>query len=129
MLLQLRAEHIVKGIVFITHDIAILRQIATRIAIMYAGKVVELGSMERILQGPLHPYARNLIQAVVTPEPEVKERGLSYIAGEPPDLLRSPGGCHFHPRCPRSMPICEQKEPPLIGLDEGRLVACHLVSG
>lgn len=129
MLLHLRAKQIVRAIVFIAHDIAILRQIATRIAIMYAGKVVEVGPMEGVFQGPVHPYARNLIQAVVTPEPEVKERGLSHIAGAPPDLLQPPTGCRFHPRCPRSMPICSQEEPPLIELGEDRLVACHLVPG
>lgn len=128
MLLQLQAEHIVRAIVFITHDIAILRQIATRIAIMYAGKVVEVASMEWVFQGPVHPYAHSLIHSVVTPEPEVKERGLSHIPGEPPDLLQPPPGCRFHPRCPQSMPICSREEPPLIGLGKDRFVACHLAS-
>jgi len=129
MLLHLRAKHIVRAIVFIAHDIAILRQIATRIAIMYAGKVVEVGPMERVFQGPLHPYAYSLIHSVLTPEPEVRERGLSYIAGEPPALVHPPEGCRFHPRCPRSLPICSREEPPLIGLGEDRFVACHLVLG
>jgi peptide/nickel transport system ATP-binding protein len=129
MLLHLQAEQIVRATIFITHDTAILRQIATRIAIMYAGKVVEVGPMERFFQGPIHPYARNLIQAVVTPEPEVKERDLSHIPGEPPDLLHPPEGCRFHPRCPHSLPICSREEPPLIGLGEDRFVACHLAFG
>jgi len=129
MLLHLGAKHIVRAIVFIAHDIAILRQIATRIAIMYAGKVVEVGPMERVFQGPLHPYAYSLIHSVLTPEPEVRERGLSYIAGEPPDLVHPPEGCRFHPRCPRSLPICSREEPPLIGLGEDRFVACHLALG
>jgi len=129
MFLQLRAKHIVRAIVFIAHDIAILRQIATRITIMYAGKVVEVGPIERVFQGSLHPYAYSLIHSVVTPEAEVKERGLSHIAGEPPDLLHPPEGCRFHPRCPHSLPICSREEPPLIGLGEDRFVACHLVLG
>lgn len=129
MLLHLRAKDIVRAIVFIAHDIAILRQIATKIALMYGGKVVEVGPMEAILQGPLHPYAQSLIHSVVTPEPEVKQRGLSHIAGEPPDLLHPPEGCRFHPRCPHFLPICSREEPPLIGLGEDRFVACHLVPG
>lgn len=128
MLLQLQAEQIVRAIVFITHDIAVLRQIATRIAIMYAGKIVETASMESIFQGAVHPYAHSLIRSVVTPEPEVKERGLSHIPGEPPDLLQPPSGCRFHPRCPQSTPICRREEPLLIELGKDRLVACHLAS-
>ena len=129
MLQHLREEEIVGAVVSITHDIAILRQIATKIAIMYGGKVMEVGPMEAILQGALHPYAHSLIHSVVTPEPEVKERGLSHIAGEPPDLLHLPEGCRFHPRCPHSLPICSREESPLIGLGEDRFVACHLVLG
>lgn len=128
LLSHLRTEHVVRAIVFIAHDIAILRQIATRVVIMYAGKVVETGPMELILQEPAHPYARGLIHSVLTAEPVVRQRGLSHIVGEPPDLLQPPPGCRFHPRCPRSMPICRQEEPPLIGLGRDHLVACHLAS-
>jgi len=128
LLSHLRTEHIVRAIVFITHDIAILRQIATRIVIMYAGKVVETGPMELILQEPAHPYARGLIHSVLTPEPMVRQRGLLHIVGEPPNLLQPPPGCRFHPRCPHSIPICSQEEPPLIGLGRDHLVACHLTS-
>jgi len=128
LLSHLRTEHIVRAIVFIAHDIAILRQIATRIAIMYAGKVVEEGPMELILQGPAHPYARGLIHSVLTPEPVVRQRGLSHIAGEPPDLLQPPPGCRFHPRCPSSLPICGREEPQLTERGRGHLVACHLTS-
>lgn len=129
MLLQLLAQQSVRAIVFITHDIAILRQIATRIAIMYAGKVVEVAPMDLIFHKSVHPYTQSLIHSVVTPEPEVKERGLSHIPGEPPDLLQPPAGCRFHPRCPKSMPICSQEEPRLIGLGNSHVVACHLASG
>jgi len=129
MLRRLREEEIVDAIVFITHDIAVLRQIATKIALMYGGKVVELGPMETILEKPLHPYAYSLIHSAVTPEPEVKQRGLSYIAGTPPDLLHPPEGCRFHPRCPHSLPVCSREEPSLIELGEHHFVACHHVPG
>ncbi len=127
MFLHLKTEHIVRAIVFITHDIAILRQIATRIAIMYAGKVMEVGPMEAVIQRPVHPYTCSLIRSVLTPEPEVKERGLSHLAGDPPDLLQPPAGCRFHPRCPQSMAICTQEAPPVVGLGKDHFVSCYLV--
>jgi len=127
MLSSLSREHIVRAIVFITHDIAVLRQIANRITIMYAGKLVEIGPMEQILERPAHPYAHGLVHSVVTPEPTVRGRGLPSIPGEPPDLLHPPSGCRFHPRCTFSKTICSQREPELVELEDGHRVACHLV--
>ncbi|RLF22818.1 MAG: ABC transporter ATP-binding protein [Thermoprotei archaeon] len=126
ILLELKRRRILRSILFITHDIAILRQIADRIAVMYAGKVIEVGSMEEILDNPLHPYTKALINSVITPEPEIRRRGLSYIPGRPPSLIRPPPGCRFHPRCSYAMRICQQREPPLCEVKEGHWVACHL---
>lgn len=130
MLGNLRKADIVKGIIFITHDIVTLRQVANRIAIMYAGKIVEVGPMDRILEGQeqLHPYTEGLIGAVITPEAEVKKRGLSYVAGDPPDLRNPPRGCRFHPRCPRVLDICPLEEPALAKVGQDALAACHLLS-
>lgn len=128
MLMDLRKAAIIESMVFVTHDIAVLRQIAERITIMYAGRVVELSSSEDILYSPKHPYTYNLINAVVTPEPEVRKRGLTSIPGEPPNLLDPPKGCRFHPRCTRAIGVCRSVEPPLVETGGGRLVACHLVS-
>lgn len=130
MLGNLRKVDIVKGIVFITHDIVTLRQIANRVAIMYAGKIVEIGPIDRMLGGheQLHPYTEGLIGAVITPEPEVKKRGLSHISGDPPDLQNPPRGCRFHPRCPRVIDICTREEPFLIEVGKDSLAACHLIS-
>ena len=128
LLLDLKRANFVSSIIFVTHDIAILRQVADRIAIMYAGKIVEYGSTEEILYNPKHPYTYGLINAVITPEPEIRKRGLISIPGEPPDLLKPPKGCRFHPRCPRAKNICISKEPPLIDVGKERLVSCHFVS-
>lgn len=124
MLVDLRRAEIIKSMMFVTHDIAILRQIANQITIMYAGKVVESGSATDILYDPRHPYSHGLMNAVVTPEPEVRKRGLVSIPGEPPDLLDPPKGCRFHPRCSRAIEICRSVEPPLVG-EGSRYLACH----
>lgn len=123
---QLRKREIVESIVFITHDIATVRQIATRMVVMYAGKIVENSPVEDIIKDPLHPYSRGLLLSVVTPEPEIKKRGISFIPGTPPDLVNPPIGCRFHPRCPYKMDICEKEEPPLKKVDTKREVACFL---
>lgn len=126
MFLRLRKEGFVKSICYITHDIATLRQVADEIAVMYGGKIVENGPADAILCDPLHPYTKGLLDAVVTPDPDTKRKGLSYIKGEPPDLLSPPQGCRFHPRCGSAVEICWQEEPPRILVDEERLVNCHL---
>jgi peptide/nickel transport system ATP-binding protein len=125
---RLMKEKMVEGITLITHDIASLRQIADTVAVMYAGKIVEISPMDVALVEPLHPYTKGLIKSVVTPEPEVKSRGLSYIPGDPPDLLCPPLGCRFQPRCNFAMDICSTNEPALILSGPGRLAACHLLS-
>jgi peptide/nickel transport system ATP-binding protein len=129
LFLRLKERGIVKGIVFIAHDISTLRQIADRIAVMYAGKIVEVSPVDKILARQWHPYTEGLLGSVITPEPEVKKRGLSHIAGDPPDLLNPPAGCRFQPRCPRAIALCTLAEPPLIRIDGDSLAACHLVSG
>lgn len=126
MLVDLKEAGIIESTIFVTHDIAILRQISDEIIIMYAGKIVESAPVEKLLYDPKHPYTVGLINAVVTPEPEVRKRGLTSISGEPPNLLNPPEGCRFHPRCPQVMPICSKKEPPLLEIENGRVVACHL---
>jgi len=126
MLMELKTTGITESIIFVTHDIAVLRQIADYIVIMYAGKIVESGSTEDILHDPKHPYTYCLINAVVTPEPEVRKRGLTSIPGEPPDLINPPGGCRFHPRCVKAMDECGSVEPVLAKFRGNRLVACHL---
>ena len=126
MLLDLREANIIDSMIFVTHDIAVLRQIADWVTIMYAGRVVESGSTDDVLFDPQHPYTRSLTSAVVTPEPEVRERGLVSIPGEPPNLLDPPEGCRFCPRCPHAMPICSREDPPLMEVKPQDRAACFL---
>jgi peptide/nickel transport system ATP-binding protein len=127
-LLDLKKSGIIQSMIFVTHDIAVLRQIADKIGIMYAGKLVELSSTDNVLYNPKHPYTVGLINAIVTPEPEVKRRKIVSIPGQPPNLLNPPSGCRFHTRCKFAMDICLHKEPPLLEVEGDTLVACHLFS-
>ncbi|MEM3746031.1 MAG: ABC transporter ATP-binding protein [Thermoproteota archaeon] len=109
--------------IFITHDIALSTELSDRIAIMYAGKIVELTSLEAFLSDPLHPYAKLLLASVPTLRSTKK---LSYIPGAPPSLLDPPPGCRFHPRCPHAKDICRKKEPPEVEVSEQHTVKCWL---
>ena len=129
VLMQLKRQGVIRSIIFITHDIATVRQIATKMIIMYAGKIVEIASIEDILKNPLHPYTKGLFNSVLTPEPEIKKRGITAIPGAPPNLIDPPKGCRFHPRCPYKKSICEKEEPKLIEVEPGRKVACFLYGG
>lgn len=126
-LLTLKKRKFVRSIVFITHDIATVRQVADRIAVMYAGKILEVADTEMLIRNSLHPYTVGLINSVASIEPEVRARGLSYIPGQPPDLIEPPKGCRFSDRCPKRMEMCDIEEPKLIEC-KNRLVACWLYS-
>lgn len=115
-------------LLFISHDLSMVRHISERIAVMYLGKIVELGSSADLYHNPLHPYTRALLSAVPIPDPKLeRQRQRLVLKGEIPSPLNPPPGCTFHPRCPECMEICSQEAPPL--LDKGgRWVACHRVS-
>lgn len=113
---------------YITHDLALARHLANRLAIMYLGKIMEKGYTEDIIYEPLHPYTRALMAAVPVPDPESK-RAEVVIKGEIPSPINPPKGCRFHTRCPSYMgDICRVKEPELIQIGKDRYVACHLYS-
>ena len=124
LLLDLRRKGIVQSVIFITHDIAVLRQIADRIVVMYAGIIVEVGTVDEIIFNPLHPYSKGLMPTVIVPEPEIKKRAISGIPGAPPNLKNPPKGCRFLPRCAYASSQCHQ-EPPLNTV-EGTSVRCWL---
>jgi peptide/nickel transport system ATP-binding protein len=123
LLVHMKKKRIVQSIIFITHDIAVLRQIADRIMVMYAGMVVEIGSTEDVIFKPLHPYTEALISTVIVPEADIKKRVLTGIPGAPPNLKNPPPGCRFRPRCKSVTSKCEEGLPPLISKN-GRIVRC-----
>jgi peptide/nickel transport system ATP-binding protein len=112
---------------YITHDLASARYFAERIAVMYAGRLVEVGPSRQLIAEPLHPYTKALLAAVPEPDPANRTRLRPVVPGEPPSPSRVPAGCPFHPRCPVAIKgICEIIDPPLVELSPGRSVACHL---
>ncbi|CAA9286672.1 MAG: Mannoside ABC transport system, ATP-binding protein 1 [uncultured Friedmanniella sp.] len=123
MLLQMLEQKIMSGVVFVTHDLPVLRTVSDRIAIMYAGKIVEVGDAEEITERPRHPYAGALLGAVLVPEPRYRQMRVFGIPGSPPSLADPPSGCRFHPRCGVAYPECETEEPPHVG-DELRYAKC-----
>ncbi len=109
---------------FIAHDLSVIKHMAHRVAIMYLGKIVELASNKETFDNPLHPYTEALLSAVPSFKPKDKDRIL--LRGDVPSPLNPPSGCHFHPRCHRILPICNQQDPELAEVSEGHFVACHL---
>jgi peptide/nickel transport system permease protein len=115
------------GIVFITHDLSLLVELADRIAIMYAGRIVEDAAAKELYQHPRHPYTAALMEAF--PPLGGDRRRLEGIPGQPPDLRQLPIGCPFAPRCARVIPgTCNVVDPPTVGRDDGHMVICHLYS-
>ncbi len=111
--------------VFITHDLAVAKHISDRIAVMYLGKVVEIGGKNEIFADPLHPYTQALLSAVPVPDPGRKRRAIE-LKGEVPSAIRIPSGCRFHPRCPKAFNRCPLEDPSLRDISKSHLVACHL---
>lgn len=110
--------------ILITHDLSLIAETCHKAAIMYAGKIVEYGDVTRIFKEPLHPYTEMLVSAFPSVVGDLKE--LASIGGFPPDLLKPPPGCRFHPRCPHAMEICHVKEPGFVEEGKAQRVACHL---
>lgn len=112
---------------YITHDIASARHFSDQVAVMYLGGIVEQGLPGAVIDGPLHPYSRALVEAVPEPDPANRLRDRPVIPGEPPSPSHVPSGCPFHPRCPRFMTgLCEQRKPALREAQPGHWAACWL---
>jgi oligopeptide transport system ATP-binding protein len=111
------------GMILITHDLGVVADVADRIAVMYAGRIVEEADVHDLYAKPAHPYTIGLMESI----PRIDEKGqnLRTIKGLPPSLLRIPPGCPFHPRCPMAQPVCVEVVPPLLQLGAARASACH----
>ncbi|MGI8553495.1 MAG: ABC transporter ATP-binding protein [Dehalococcoidia bacterium] len=115
-------------VLMITHNLGVVAQVCNRVAVMYAGRVVETGDLRRVFKAPAHPYTASLLRAI--PTRESAGRTLADIPGSIPNLLSPPLGCRFNPRCPHVMPVCQAEPPPgMTFLESGHEVACHLYDG
>ncbi|WP_132958525.1 ABC transporter ATP-binding protein [Rhizobium sp. BK251] len=115
------------AMIFISHDLKVVRNIADRVAVMYLGRIVEEASSDVIFQAPKHPYTKALVSSV--PVPGKPLTGRMILQGEPPNPANRPSGCAFHPRCPLAGDICRTASPALREIGEGRMAACHMVEG
>ncbi len=108
------------SLLLITHNLGIVAEACDRVAVMYAGKIVEIGDAREVFRHPQHPYTRELLRSTIS----LSTTGLNYIEGAPPDLTSPPPGCHFHPRCPDAMAVCATRSPEPLDLPGGNRVAC-----
>ena len=123
LLKELR-DKIDASIILITHDLGVVSEVCDRVAVMYAGNVVELAELRELFANPLHPYTQGLMAAV--PRPDRSSVKLESIKGSVPDLIYPPTGCRFHPRCPKAFANCSSTKPPLIAVKKGHEVECLL---
>jgi oligopeptide/dipeptide ABC transporter ATP-binding protein len=126
LLMRLRDETGM-GVLMVTHDLGVVAQTCDRVAVMYAGRIVETAEVIALFEDPRHPYTRALLAA--RPSPEALGTRLTPIGGDPPDLVDPPSGCRFHPRCPIATDRCRSEAPSLDRFDRDRAVACHFASG
>jgi oligopeptide/dipeptide ABC transporter ATP-binding protein len=123
-LLQDLQERFSLTLLFITHDLSVVRHLADRIGVMFLGRCVETGSTREIFESSLHPYTKLLLSAVPIPDPHKRDRTKTPITGDIPGPTDIPTGCRFHPRCPYAKNLCRAEDPPLRTIGE-RTVACH----
>ncbi|MBN2555571.1 MAG: ABC transporter ATP-binding protein [Anaerolineales bacterium] len=113
------------AMIVITHNIALVAELADRVAVMYAGRIAEIGTVYDVFDKPQHPYTQGLLRSV----PNIKlddEEELYKMPGEPPNLTHPPAGCRFHPRCPHAMPVCKEREPGMAEAKPGHFAHCWL---
>ena len=111
-------------LILISHNLGIVAELADRLAVMYAGKLVEVAPAQQLFEEPLHPYTQGLLASV--PNIRLEDEELRTMEGAPPDLINPPSGCRFHPRCPYVMDICLDTEPAFEPVESGQLASCWL---
>lgn len=111
--------------IYIAHNLAVVRHVSDRVAVMYLGKVVEQSPTDQLYERPAHPYTAALLSAIPVPELGRRSSKSALVTGEPPNPRNPPAGCRFHPRCPRAVAVCREVEPQLTAYPDGRLAACH----
>ncbi|HEB10896.1 MAG TPA: ABC transporter ATP-binding protein [Spirochaetales bacterium] len=114
------------SLLFIAHDLSVIKHISDRVAVMYLGKIVEMGSKIELFNNPKHPYTRALLSAIPVPDPKYRKKG-EILMGDVPSPIDPPAGCRFHTRCSHVMAICREKAPELIDSENSHYVACHLI--
>ncbi|MDY7106094.1 MAG: oligopeptide/dipeptide ABC transporter ATP-binding protein [Actinomycetota bacterium] len=112
-------------LVFIAHDLAVVKNVSDRVAVMYLGKICEVAPSDDIYEEPAHPYTAALLSAIPVPDPTIDQREIRGIGGELPSPIAPPSGCRFRTRCPRAQERCATEEPVMRGLNDGHFVACH----
>ena len=127
LLMRLREEFNLTYL-FIAHDLAVVRNISDRVAVMYLGKIVEITTSDQLYANPRHPYTISLLSAVPIPDPVVdRTRERIVLEGDVPSPMNPPGGCPFHTRCPQATDICRTQVPEMKKVDEGHMASCHLL--
>jgi peptide/nickel transport system ATP-binding protein len=124
LLREIRKE-VGMAVMLITHNIGLVAEESDKIAVMYAGKIVEVGATSDVLGDPLHPYTKGLLSSL--PSRRGRKERVPSIPGNVPDLINPPNGCRFHPRCPYKLDLCDKEEPKLSEVKKGHLVACFAV--
>ncbi len=123
LLEDLKAEHGLT-LIFIAHDLAVVKNISDRVAVMYLGKLCEIAPSDDLYRAPMHPYTNVLLSSIPVPDPDAKVTSMEVV-GEPPSPVLPPPGCRFHPRCPNATDLCRTTEPEICELAPNHYVACH----
>jgi oligopeptide/dipeptide ABC transporter ATP-binding protein len=122
-LLRKLREALGLSVLLITHNLGLVRELCDRVAIMYAGSIVEVANVNQVFTNPRHPYTRGLLSSIVSGR--LRGQTLHHIHGMVPSLIDPPSGCRFHPRCPYAIPICKDKTPELLEVEPSHLTACY----